>query len=294
MEKAKVIFNRILYPPIWLMLCIASASFAALIFIFAARVPESICSYMIYSMSAYSLTIISLRLPRVIGSLKGSFDRLVSRSETAERYFSDISFRAAVSIYQGAAINLLYTVFRVTVGILYTSVWFISMAVYYLCLGVIRIYLIHSYKRRDIKAEITCYKNTAWSLFLLNIPMGGMIVLMVLTDSGYSYPGYVIYISALYTFYTLITSITNLVRFRRVGSPILSAAKVVNLVSAMMSVLGLQTAMIAQFSEHDEDYRKLMNTLTGGFIYGAVIIIAIYMLLHSKGSMGKEMLNEQK
>ena len=72
--------------------------------------------------------------------------------------------------------------------------------------------------------------------------MGGMIVLMVRTNSGFSYPGYIIYLSALYTFYAMAVSVINLVKFRRLGSPILSAAKVLNLVSAMMSVLGLQTA----------------------------------------------------
>ena len=62
-------------------------------------------------------------------------------------------------------------------------------------------------------------------------------------------------------------------------SPILSAAKMLNFVSAMMSVLGLQTAMISAFSTNGEEYRKLMNTLTGSFVYGTVVIIAVYMII---------------
>lgn len=119
-------------------------------------------------------------------------------------------------------------------------------------------------------------------LFFLNIPMGGMILLMVQTNSGYSYPGYIIYVSALYTFYTMTVSIINLVKFGKLGNPILSAAKVLNFISAMMSILGLQTAMISQFSKNGESYRKMMNMITGGSVYGIVILIAVYMLLHSK------------
>ncbi len=112
--------------------------------------------------------------------------------------------------------------------------------------------------------------------------MGGMIVLMVRTSSGFSYPGYILYLSALYTFYTMATAVINLVKFRRLGSPILSAAKVLHFVAAMMSILGLQTAMLSRFSVNGNDYRKMMNGITGGFVYGIVILIAIYMLLYSR------------
>lgn len=110
---------------------------------------------------------------------------------------------------------------------------------------------------------------------------------MVRTNSGFSYPGYIIYLSALYTFYTMVTSIQNLVKFRKLGSPILSAAKVLNFIAAMMSILGLQTAMISRFSENGESYRKMMNAITGGFVYGIVILIAVIMLLHSRKTRKK-------
>ena len=156
------------------------------------------------------------------------------------------------------------------------------MAVYYLVQGSLRAYLVAGCRRRNPARECRCYRTAAWLLLLLNIPMGGMIVLMVRTNSGFSYPGYIIYLSALYTFYAMAVSVINLVKFRRLGSPILSAAKVLNLVSAMMSVLGLQTAMIARFSENGEDYRRMMNAVTGSFVYGIVIVAAVTMLLRSK------------
>ena len=109
--------------------------------------------------------------------------------------------------------------------------------------------------------------------------VGGMIVLMVRTNSGFTYPGYIIYLSALYTFYTMITVVVNVVKFRKSGSPILSAAKILNFISAMMSILGLQTAMISRFSENGDNYRK---TMTGGFVYCIVIFVAVFMLICSR------------
>lgn len=104
---------------------------------------------------------------------------------------------------------------------------------------------------------------------------------MVVTNSGYSYPGYIIYLSALYSFYSMTIAVFNLVKFQRIGNPILSAAKVLNFISAMMSILGLQTAMIAAFSADGSTFRRMMNAITGGFVWGIVIAIAVYMLLHS-------------
>ena len=185
---------------------------------------------------------------------------------------------AARAEFTGIAVNFLYVVFRIFVGIRYASVWAITIAIYYLLLGLIRLSLILSYRSRTVKSELRCYRRTAWLLFALNIPMGGMILLMVLTDSGYSYPGFVIYLSALYTFYTVILSIVNLAKFRKLGSPILSAAKI----AALMSLLGLQTAMIAQFSSGEGSFRVKMNVATGGTVWLAVIVTAVYMLLRSR------------
>lgn len=287
MKRAKIIITRILRPPKRALLIVPLISFAALIFVFIYEKTESMLAYPIYCMSAYSLTVLCAAVPNVVRKttqmIKNSrIMRRISSVEIMDRYLADMAFRGKLSIYQGMTVNFLYTIFRAVTGIRYASAWFISMAVYYLILGIIRAYLIVCYKERHVKDENICYKNTAWFLFLLNVPMGGMIILMIQTDLGFSYPGYVIYLSALYTFYTLIIAVRNLVKFRRVGSPILSAAKVLNFIAAMMSILGLQTAMISQFSANGEGYRKMMNTITGGFVYSIVLAIAIYMLLYSR------------
>lgn len=197
---------------------------------------------------------------------------------------NDKLFRSSVSIYQGMAANFLYMLFRFVTAVQYASVWFFSIAIYYMVLCVMRAYLAFGYRRReekDLSYELKCYRRTAAMLFVLNIPMGGMIVLMIQSNSGFSYPGYLIYLSALYTFYMMVLSVVKLVKFRKMGSSILSAAKVLNSVSAMMSVLSLQTAMISRFSSSGEDYRKMMNTITGGTVFFIVMITVLVMMVQS-------------
>ena len=201
------------------------------------------------------------------------------------RYKNDLAFRGRVSLYQGMTMNLLYAVFRLLTGVRYDSVWFISMSVYYFALGLMKAYLAvcrRLSEKRGPEFEERCYRRTARMLFFLNFPMGIMITLMIVDNRGFSYPGYVIYLSAVYTFWSAANSVVNLVRFRKLGSPILSASKALNFVAAMMSVLGLQTAMIAAFSSDSEEWRRMMNTITGGFVYAGVIATAVFMLIRSK------------
>ncbi|MDO5144315.1 MAG: hypothetical protein Q4E72_06875 [bacterium] len=281
MKNARHVLEHLLHPPKWVLLTLPPIVFAALTHVLF-REKDSMLAYIIYGMSAYCLTIWLLPLPRLFRKANATMMRRLSGAAFGRAYIGNLAFRGSVGLYAGMVANLLYAVFRVLVGIRYASVWFFSMAIYYFLLGLIRLSLILSYRNRTVKSELRCYRRTAWLLFLLNIPMGGMIVLMVLTDSGYSYPGYVIYLSAMYTFYMMILAIVNLVKYRKLGSPILSAAKILNLVAALMSLLGLQTAMISQFSPGVESFRRIMNAVTGGGVWCSVILIAVTMLLRSR------------
>ena len=256
-------------------------SFSLLILVFILGKTKSIFSYFIYGMSAYSLVCLCIEL---INKLKES--RIVNKIisiKIVQWYLNDFSFRGTMNIYQGLIVNTFYAFFRLIVGIYYGSTWFISMGIYYLVLTIMKSYLLVCYKRKyDVKK---CYRNIGYGLFLLNIPMGGMIILMIKTNAGYSYPGYIIYLSALYTFYTVIAAISNVIKFNKKNDMILSASKIINFVCAFMSILALQTAMISRFSSHGDSYRQMMNTITGGIVYILVIMTALYMIIHSKKGM---------
>lgn len=281
MKRAQEILYRFLHPSKWILLILPPIVFAVLTYVLYFG-KSGIPAYLTYGMSAYCLVIWVLPLPQLFRKTKVFILRKLNATRLGRSFVGDLAFRGSVSLFSGMVANFLYVVFRIFVGIRYASVWFVAIAIYYLALGLMRLSLIMSYRKRSIESEWRCYRRTAWELFVLNIPMGGMILLLVLTDSGYSYPGYVIYLSALYTFYTVILSVMNLERFRKLGSPILSAAKVLNLVAALMSLLCLQTAMIAQFSDGEGSFRVKMNAATGGIIWLAVIVTAVYMLFHSR------------
>ena len=165
---------------------------------------------------------------------------------------------------------------------------------------IILIFILTSQKSRTMPAYLI-YCMSAYSLviWLLAVPSLTKRIKSAIISNGIiqkitaspiigkylndlAFRGNIIYLSALYTFYTMITAVVNVVKFRKLGSPILSAAKILNFISAMMSILGLQTAMISRFSENGDNYRKTMNAITGGFVYCIVIFVAVFMLICSR------------
>jgi hypothetical protein len=75
--------------------------------------------------------------------------------------------------------------------------------------------------------------------------------------------------------------VINVIRFRRHGSPIHSAAKVISLTAALVSMLSLETAMLAQFGGDDSEFRMIMTSISGGMVCTFVLAMAIYMIVRS-------------
>lgn len=222
----------------------------------------------------------SKRLRRTLGLLLGS--------ALAVQYKQDRIFRASVNLQLVMVLNYLYAAYNLLIGLQSGSVWLLSLGVYTLMLAIVRTDLTLSHHRgRKLppdalpRHESRCYRRVAWSLLALNVPIGGLTLLMVSGQSVSALPGHLIYLSALYTFVMMFLAISNLIRFRKLGSPILSAAKVLSLVAALLSLLSLltlQSALIDRFGTAQGSFRLMMTRLTGSAVYAAVLIIAVWML----------------
>lgn len=128
------------------------------------------------------------------------------------------------------------------------------------------------------------HQGVAYASYLLfmNVALVGIIILAVHKNSSFVYPGLFIYVMAIYAFYAAITATVNVVKFRKYKSPILSAAKVINLTAALVSVLSLETAMLTQFGAADDDaFRQIMTASTGTGVSMIVLGMAGCMIVHS-------------
>ncbi len=294
MDRWKAALKRIVYPPAWITLPLIPAAGLLLALGFSARFRDTALAYIAYLVSAYALAVAVLALIKWIRSVKKGFWDLpiiqtINRNTIGHRLLNDITFRGTASIYQGLAVNTIYALFRGVTACLYHSVWFGAIAVYYLSLGLVRLSLVYHVRRRKackgpLEREIfewKGYRVCGCLMLLLNGGMSGMAALMIRDNLYYEYPGYVIYLSAAYTFYTAITAAVDVFKFRKLKSPLLSASKALALTGAMMSVMALQTAMIARFGAEDAVFRQVANTLTGAVVCVSSVAMAVFMIVRA-------------
>lgn len=290
MKDVRKSLRILLHPPGWLVLVTGLLAFGGLGVVFLLGLEESILAYLVYSMCVYVLVVVIAILPQVTKRARSAMiqSKIVS-TPFASRYLADKELRAIVSLSLGMGLNLLYGFYHSGVGVLYHSVWSVSLGAYYLGLGLLRAYLLWAwYRPAHTAQERRCFRRTAAVLFLLNIPMGGVIVLVVIESKAFSYPGHVLYLSALYAFYAIIVAVIHLIKSRKAGSLFLSASKVLSTVSAMMSILALQTALLSRFSAENSAFNHGMNAGTGVAVWTGVLLLAVGMLAHERKQRQKE------
>lgn len=172
MKKEKKLLTKLLYPPIWMRMILPFLVFPALIYIFVSKKESSVPAYVVYAVSAYCLIILIIHIPKLLKSIKSAVRQKISDTKLGGKYLNDLAFRGNISIYQGMLVNFFYVIFRITVGILHASVWFITIAVYYLILGGIRLFLVHGYRHCNGKQEVRILSHDSMVLISVEYPHG--------------------------------------------------------------------------------------------------------------------------
>lgn len=291
-KSLKKIAKKVFFLPPVPTLLIAIPSYGLVIYALAGDHVNPIVAYVAYFLSAYALIITVTGITGVIRFVRQGIDRhpLVRKAldiPWVNRLLREDMFRAEAALYQGFFINLLYAGIKMFSGIFYRSFWFVTLAVYYILLATMRASLLHFVRAHksageNRAAELRRYRLCGMILLFMNIALAGMVILVVRANSGFEYPGVLIYVMAMYAFYATITAVRNVVKFRKYGSPVMSAAKVISLTAALVSMLALETAMLTQFGAADDPvFRQIMTASTGAGISIIVLGMAVYMIVWS-------------
>ena len=87
---------------------------------------------------------------------------------------------------------------------------------------------------------------------------------------------------ALYTFYPTIHAIVDIVKYRKLGSPVMTTAKIVSLSAALVSMLNLETAMFAQFgADMTLEHQRIFIILTGAGVSITVVTLSVILIVNA-------------
>lgn len=282
LQKIWRVCRRFLFIHSVIIFFLVNISIVLLIYSLGFPGANPVIAYISYFLSAYTLTVVVIKLPPLIKKIK----RGLYHNKYSGTYLTDPLLRARISLYTGFGISFFYACFKLGMGIWLHSVWLAAVAVYYIILTFIRFGLLRRY-RRSVRYEdasslrlygLKSYRFCGVLMFLLNIAVSGLVIQMIWKNETYEYPGFLIYATAAYAFYCLTMAIINMVKYRRMEQPILSAAKMLSFACALMSMLAMQTAMLTQFGDGQENFARLMNSLTGGAVCLSIFWVAVWMV----------------
>ena len=277
----KKLGKALLFPHIVIMILLVPIATVLLVGSMVFIGTESVIAYISYVLAAYTLTVWCFKIPHLIKFFKTFKDE----NKYARKWQDDTRLRVNVSLYGSLAWNALYGLFQLWLGFYHHTFWFYSLGAYYICLGVMRFFLVrHTSKYapgEKMQTELKKYRTCGCVFLVMNLALALIIFFMVYWNRTFEHHMITAIAMATYTFTALTTAIVNVVRYRKYNSPVFSASKAISLAAALVSMLTLESTMLTTFSDGTmtATAQKWMLSATGGTISVLIVATAIYMIV---------------
>lgn len=118
-------------------------------------------------------------------------------------------------------------------------------------------------------------------LLVLNFALTGVILLTIAQDTARRYSEIVVISIAIYTFYKIIMAVVNMVKVRKMQSPVLITIRNIGVADALVSMLTLQATMLASFQGKGGLDANRMNAITGMVVCVLILALGVSMIRYA-------------
>lgn len=278
--------KKFLYPKTHILLIGLLTIITSLIYLIFFNGFGTNISYLLYLIMTYFLIVICIRIYNVI---KTKINRFIDNNKYLSKYKNNHKLRYKISLLTSLILNIVYAIFKLLSGIIFKSFWFISFALYYFLLIILRLNIAKEESKDNIslKDEFIKYRKTGIILLFTNVILTIIILIIVNQKIMNIYPDWMAITVAVYTFYLLFNSIFSLIKYRKYKSPLISSSKVINVVTSLVSLISLEIILIPTFGGLKTKIFEIMIMATGGGIALIIIIISLYMIIKSTEWLNK-------
>lgn len=277
----KGIGKALLFPHIAIMIILIPISAVLLVGSMVFIGTDSPIAYISYVFAAYTLTVWCFKIP----SLIGFFRDFKNENKYARKWQDDTRFRVNVTLFGSLSWNALYGLFQLWLGFYHHTFWFYSLGAYYICLGVMRFFLVSHTARyapgEKMQTELKKYRVCGIVFLVMNLTLAAIIFFMVYFNRSFEHHMITAIAMAAYTFTTLTMAIVNVIKYKKYHSPVFSASKAISLAAALVSTLTLESTMLTTFGGETvtSTAQKWMLGATGAAISAFIVATAIYMIV---------------
>ena len=234
----------------------------------------------------YSVALMVKNLPTTVKEVK---EWLRAHPFTG-KLMDDFGFRKIIFAIGSFVMSVGYGLINGYTWLVSGSIWHGALAIYYVMLALTRGGILVHHKRKigkdhdeifvEIKEATTC-RNSGIVLLVLNSALFLVVLMMTFAGKSFRYQGTLIYAYAAYTVYKLTMAIVNLPKSKRQGDMTVEAMQAVSLTDALVSLIALQTALLAQFGG-EGNRQPLYNGITGIVVCLGVLAIGVIIIVRGQ------------
>ncbi len=290
----KKLGKALLFPHIAIMIILVPIATVLLVGSMVFIGTESAVAIISYVLSAYTLTIWCFKIPYLIKFFK----TFKNENKYARRWQDDTRLRVNVTLYGSLAWNSLYGLFQLWLGFYHHTFWFYSLGIYYICLAVMRFFLVRHTRKyapgEQMKTELIKYRACGWIFLAMNLALTLIVFFMLYWNRTFLHHMITAIAMAAYTFTAFTTAIVSMIKYRKYNSPIFSASKAISFAAACVSMLTLTSTLLTTFSDGSMGAlsQKILLGCVGAAVSATVVSMAIYMIV--QGTKKVRLLDTQK
>ena len=267
-----------LFPfPVWAEVLLFAACCTGLIWVFMNGLELWWPSYILYGLSAYSLTALCIKFPNAVRIEK---DWLKNHPEV-EGLLKNKELHFKLKLYFKQLVNFAYGIFKIISGIVIGSAWIGADGIYNFVQAVIQLFQILRRKNPGtVEKQWKSYRLCGVLILLMHLTLIGIVFQMVNWNRVENSGEIMIIATAAFAFYKFISSFIDLAKDRKHTRPIDSSVRMLEFSQAIFAIFSLQAGLLHTFGT-GERWERPLNLAVGCIVCLLTVAMGIYMIRRS-------------
>ena len=266
---------KMIFPlPVWAEILLFAACSAGLLWVFVSGLELWWPSYILYALSAYSLTALCIKLP---GAVRKGQNWIASHPKI-ESLLKNKELHFKLGLYIEQFINFAYGIFKILSGVIVGSAWIGADGIYNLAQALIQLFqILRRKKPGSLRQQWKSYRFCGVLILLMHLTLIGIVFQMVNWNRVEESGEIMIIATAAFAFYKFISAFLALAKDRKHTHPIDSSVRMLELSQAIFAIFSLQAGMLHTFGT-GESWEYPLNLAVGCTVCLLTVAMGIYMI----------------
>ena len=269
--------------PVWAVVLLFAACCTGLVWVFMNGLELWWPAYILYGLSAYSLTALCIKLP---GAVRMEKDWLKNHPK-AEGLLKNKELHFKLKLYFEQLVNFAYGIFKIISGVIAGSAWLGADGIYNFVQALIQLFqILRRKKPGTIEKQWKSYRLCGVLILLMHLTLIGIVFQMVNWNRVEESSEIMIITTAAFAFYKFISSFIDLAKDRKHTRPIDSSVRMLELSQAIFAMFSLQAGLLHIFGT-GEAWEYPLNLAVGCIVCLLTAAMGIYMIRRANREIKK-------